>query len=677
MKSKIILFSVIGIFALIYLASAWSSVVFSNGLNAENLTFTGNQNITRNLTFASNTALFTQAMLNLSGFNVTNVTDIEKSYSCSGSFTQACSLAVDEQHYNSADAYATNGSYVIENVSIPNTFTNISWTTEGIYAYETCSELNYAYLEIYYWRWSDSTWQFFMYNNGQQSLSNLAFGLNPCSTVSSSNIIISSMQLPEVALNRTINELRIKTIFIGRIQNGAVNKSWYQEGQTNSFSYPSNISINIGNNLSYSYTGIFNQINNRTLNLSSIINSYLNSTYLVGSNYTIPFVFHSDSAGNLMYSDMNFTGVTYPSINLTFPTNNSVIANNATLNASFSSETLLTNATLYVWNSTGIYNVTNTTITGLTNSSSIFINFTRSDTYKWNYYVCNSYPLCAFATSNSTLYVDNDNPVINQIYPTNNLLIGNGSNVNFNCSATSISLDSMFLYGNFSGTYQLNKTTSGISNGVTNSFKLNLSDGSYLWTCAVNKTSASTIYYGQQGNYTVDIDSIAPSVSITSISTTTGSLIISTLSTETDAHLSSCKYSIYNSGSTIDGGSENVSFTCNSLFLASVTAFGDYSMKVYAIDTLGRESNTTAPFTVSNTGVTTGGGGTQSNNNNNNSTDQQEIGPNLEDNIFAFLSSTAFMLYGINITWFTLALAVTTIFIVIYSFKKGSVGGRQ
>ena len=59
--------------------------------------------------------------------------------------------------------------------------------------------------------------------------------------------------------------------------------------------------------------------NNTMNNLASIVNKYLNSTYLVGSNYDIPFIFHSDNGGVLNYSNIAFnnTRIIFNSVNYT------------------------------------------------------------------------------------------------------------------------------------------------------------------------------------------------------------------------------------------------------------------------------------------------------------------------------------------------------------------------
>ncbi|MCK9371135.1 hypothetical protein M0R04_14580 [Candidatus Dojkabacteria bacterium] len=90
--------------------------------------------------------------------------------------------------------------------------------------------------------------------------------------------------------------------------------AWYNFTMTanETFTY-TNYTVNpylyIGNTNAWNYSGEFKQTNNRTKNLASIINQYLTPAYLVGTNYIIPFTFHSDnSTGLLQYSDFEWSG---------------------------------------------------------------------------------------------------------------------------------------------------------------------------------------------------------------------------------------------------------------------------------------------------------------------------------------------------------------------------------
>lgn len=82
--------------------------------------------------------------------------------------------------------------------------------------------------------------------------------------------------------------------------------------------YPTNITIKIGGANIYSYTGTFNQNNNRTNNFANTLSNMLTSTYISGSNYLIPIIFNSVFEGNLQYSDMTFNNEGFLENNQTY-----------------------------------------------------------------------------------------------------------------------------------------------------------------------------------------------------------------------------------------------------------------------------------------------------------------------------------------------------------------------
>jgi len=60
----------------------------------------------------------------------------------------------------------------------------------------------------------------------------------------------------------------------------------------------------------------------------------------------------------------------------------------------------------------------------------------------------------------------------------------------------------------------------------------------------------------------------------------------------------------------IDGANDNVSFTCNTLISATATAYGDFTLRIYAIDSATNENSTSQSFTLTaSSGTTTPGGG--------------------------------------------------------------------
>ncbi|MBU0959137.1 MAG: hypothetical protein KKB31_04285, partial [Nanoarchaeota archaeon] len=181
---------------------------------------------------------------------------------------------------------------------------------------------------------------------------------------------------------------------------------------------------------------------------------------------------------------------------------------------------------------------------------------------------------------------------------------------NFTVSTNADSISACSLFHNDSGTFELNDTITTVSTTLTNSFKpVNLSEKEIVWN--VNCTdNLGTIGWGLN-NQTFIVDLTTPNLTINYITPTTGSQTFNFNTTVQDKYLDSttCKYSIYNSLGNIDGLSNNASFNCNELKSATVTAYGTYNLKTYAIDKATNENNSAQSFTVTASAGTPGGGG--------------------------------------------------------------------
>jgi hypothetical protein len=138
-----------------------------------------------------------------------------------------------------------------------------------------------------------------------------------------------------------------------------------------------------------------------------------------------------------------------------------------------------------------------------------------------------------------------------------------------------------------------------------------MSDNKYRWNVWCNDTYNNAGF--SSTNYTVTIDTINPISYINSISTTNNSQTISFNSSATDTNVGNCKYTIYNSTGEIDGLNNNISMLCNSNpHSATVTHYGNFTLRVYAIDKATNENYTELNFTTSQVNGTTiilGGGG--------------------------------------------------------------------
>lgn len=605
MNKKEILLGILII--LILLFSFFGMSFFINtisGNSAENITFTGNQNITRNISIYLYSNV-TSAYLNISQINggqcyqesanVTNQTGIDGdcglNYSGSYSDNTIYQKNYSDGNWSSyaqmadAEVYYVNYSKPIASTSAMWEFRTDRWVFSNFYLenltipYE-CFNASTDHIGLSITSFFPSTWSGvdFQCFNGTQYIN-----------------LTSSLSRSSMGDGNAITE----------------------EGIYWNISYPTNPYIFLGNYKVWNFTGEFNQKNNKTDNLVYYLNTLLNNTCsggtIIGNNCLINMTLHSDTIGILKYSDIQIIYNSIPNITLVSPSDNSVNGANISFISNISDITSLTNETLYIWNATGGLNATkNITLSGTYNYSSINYTFWSAGTYTWNILVYNNLSQPAFSNQNNTIIIELTNPIINQLFPSNNQWLKN-KNISINCSITTGNANAGFLYGNFTGSYLLNQTNFSIVSGATTSFNVNnLNEGSYIWSCRANKTTGSTIYSAQQGNYTLNIDTIYPNVAINNITQTFGTLF-SANSTTTDLHLQSCKFAVFNSSGRYDsltGG--NSTFTCNSLINSGVSDYGTYNLTVYSMDLAGNENYSTSTFSVNVSAVvviSSGGGG--------------------------------------------------------------------
>ena len=382
-------------------ALGWSNDSFNNSLSSENLTFTGNQNITRWLSIPSSVNYLTNGFLNLSGvssplkINENNYYNLE-GLSAGGSLIPSLSVFnYKGMNYgifiNSSEAsfkgYQWNGTGWERNDSLINGLSSggNNLYTESFNFAENNSHngeswnlavghgYNQDTIEMY--QWNGTGWernntlevgleptnisityhhrkpQLFFYNNKWNLLD--IQGENTFNQIQGYQWNGTGWERNDtfIGLTFTWGQGHTGDIFmkdnilygISGANDGSArvhtwdNNSWTYRvnyGDLGSFVYPhywssqnilfwaiasatpiyksfnlnytQNSSLLIGSNEIWNYTGTFDQTNNRTSNLASTINQFLNATYLVGTNYIIPFMFHSDTAGILQYLNLLF-----------------------------------------------------------------------------------------------------------------------------------------------------------------------------------------------------------------------------------------------------------------------------------------------------------------------------------------------------------------------------------
>ena len=292
-----------------------------------------------------------------------------------------------------------------------------------------------------------------------------------------------------------------------------------------------------------------------------------------------------------------------PLVTLNTPLNKEYLAdNNVTLNCSaISSIYELSNITLY-GNFSGIWekNKTNN-VSGLDVENTTTFNVILHDnTYLWNCLAKNTQNYEAFSVPNRTFIVDTIKPNINITSPPNNSLdLLPEQNVNYTVSDLHVG---SCWYSN--DTYTINYSLPSCQN-IT----------SVVWSIGnhnVTVWASDSAGNENSSKVTFTIDNTKPIIENISISTSAGSQTISFSFNASDTHLDKCWYSIFNSTGDIDPSTtENTSVACNSAGNSeTVSAFGSYTLKIYANDSAGNENSSTKVFITSpSIGITTGGGG--------------------------------------------------------------------
>ncbi|MBU0907372.1 MAG: hypothetical protein KKE05_04425, partial [Nanoarchaeota archaeon] len=246
--------------------------------------------------------------------------------------------------------------------------------------------------------------------------------------------------------------------------------------------------------------------NNGTTN-STAVTCGINWTGLTsneGSNTWTVWI--NDSANN-----QNFSSVTFfvdslsPTTNLLSPPNNTNV-NNATITFSCNmTDAQISNITLYIWNSTGDLNYTNTTSLSGTFNSTNWTSVFSDGRYYWDCFGEDAFSNSAWnSQGNYTFLLDTITPVIALISPENNYVENTTTMINFTYNVTdtnsvncSLILDGAVVSTNLSVNVSGGNNTfvSSASAGVHN-WSINCIDfvgntgNSSLWTLNVTTPSA-------------------------------------------------------------------------------------------------------------------------------------------------------------------------------------------
>jgi subtilisin family serine protease len=325
-------------------------------------------------------------------------------------------------------------------------------------------------------------------------------------------------------------------------------------------------------------------------------------------------------SSNLAYSRINLYAAVLtldnivPNVALSSPTNGyGGVSKNYTFSCSVS-DWQLSNLTFYLWNSTNdIINQSFVNISGTLNSTSVNVTNLSVGSYKWN---CKSYDLKnnnAFYSSNSSLGVLSVSA--NLTAPTNNTSTKN-TLTNFTCGGDSESLYALsnvtfYLWNSSSGlVYNTSANISGVSNSSVFAYNIT-SDGNYAWNCKAYNNVSTSSWNANGGNFSLYLDSVAPTISIvSSASITTTSAVVSWATSENSN--SSVNYGT-TTGLGFYSSPLNDNVTVHSVSVSALASNTTYYYNVTSCDALGNcATSGPSSFTTSGTTTTTnndGGGG--------------------------------------------------------------------
>ncbi len=277
---------------------------------------------------------------------------------------------------------------------------------------------------------------------------------------------------------------------------------------------PEDNSIQFIENISFSCSANDVQLTNLTLYIWNSTGIYNNTEYINASGTNAKL---EVNLSNIPYGDYEWNCLAYDenrnfsfaSSNSTFtikgietilnsPENNSFVNSNQTYNCSSETKsgTLLSNITFYVWNSTKdlVHNSTEY-ISGATNSSLFYFNFTTEQEYYWNCLSYNNESESNLADSNFTINYDITEPLIENIsesISTTSAIIGFDSNelinstINYGTSSDSLSASET------DNNFRLNHlfSLSGLSSSTT--YYYNITNCDRANNCIINGTNSFT-----------------------------------------------------------------------------------------------------------------------------------------------------------------------------------------
>lgn len=343
--------------------------------------------------------------------------------------------------------------------------------------------------------------------------------------------------------------------------------------------------------------------------------SYLDTPCIAGNSIV---VYCGGASGNQLNNP--FSVYFPPKISIVSPLPIYYASDNLTLNYNIIQRSTAVNCSSVIYNvvnSTGYQTIANTTLSACQNTTFLV---PRDDSYNLTLYSNTSIgdwnsTEVAFATYTA-------GPIIHLNTPPDNSYLSSNQNVNLTFNISDINTISYCtLFDNSSGLFNAHYSLfPPVTNNGTANFLINLtSDNWYLWNVwCIDKAGLNNFALN---NFHFGTDSVAPNLSISFLSTPTGSqtFTFNTNVADTFLNLTTCAYTIYNSTGGIDGLNSNVAFTCNALTSPTATAYGTYTLYINATNVGNHTASASQIFTLTPSSPSPSGG---SGNNNNPSENQ-------------------------------------------------------
>lgn len=299
---------------------------------------------------------------------------------------------------------------------------------------------------------------------------------------------------------------------------------------------------------------------------------------------------------------------TNPNVTLIAPANASTISS-YTVNfyGDFKDDLQISNSSLFIWNSTGLWNNYNYSESGnetFRNQSITFGVEDNEEIYYWNYLVYDNVSQSAWGSANLTfnLTVISTNVELSneQQVPVDNYLSNNPS-VTFGGTQTVV-------YGNHtnatlnvwnSSNYlyysDVNTTLQDLNGTIALNWTSTFPHDIYNWTlmsCARNETASLCV---TTNNYTFSIDTKPPTLDISEPSSNITTFVLPILvdfnATATDTNLDDCWYITSDNATATQ-------FVCNTNVTINFTTNGEKDIYYYANDSLNNVANTNTSFLI-------------------------------------------------------------------------------